>query len=57
MNLKFTGQCAVTIKNVGVVTMKNNTKFEKELTCQFKTDMRNVKKIDPNTQKSYKFSF
>ena len=57
MNLKFTGQCAVTIKNVGVVAMKNNTKFEKELTCQFKTDMRNVKKIDPNTQKSYKFSF
>ena len=37
------------------MTMMNNAKFEKELTCQFKTDMRNLINFDPNTQKSQKF--
>ena len=31
------------------MTMKNESKFEEELTCQFKIDMRN---FDPSTQKS-----
>ena len=40
-----------------VMTMKNNAKFEEELSCHFKIDMRNLTKCDPSTQKSQKFSF
>ena len=36
------------------MTMKNDTKIEKELTS-FKTDMRNFTNFDPSTQKSKKF--
>ena len=36
--------------------MKNDTKFEEELTCQFKIDMRNQANFDPSTQKSQKFA-
>ena len=39
-----------------VMTMKNDTKFEKELTCQFKIDMRNLMNFDPSTQKSQKYA-
>ena len=38
------------------MTMKNDSKFEEELTFQFKIDMRNVTKFDPSTQKSQKFA-
>ena len=38
------------------MAMENDTKFEKELTCQFKTDMRNLTNVDPNTQKSQEFA-
>ena len=49
MSLKFTGKlCAIT-------TMSGE-KSEEELTCQFKTDMRNLTDFDPNTQKSKKFA-
>ena len=34
--------------------MKNDAKFEEELSCQFKIDMRNLTNVDPNTQKSQK---
>ena len=46
------------LKNRGVcvMTMKNDTKFEEELTCQFKIDMRNLTNFDPSTQKSQKFA-
>ena len=44
------------IREFRVMKMKNDTKFEKELTCQFKTDMRNLTNFDPNTQKSQEFS-
>ena len=44
MSLKFTGGFCV-------MTMKNDTKFEQELTCQFKIDMRNLINFDPSTQK------
>ena len=37
------------------MTMKNDAEFEVELTCQFKTDMRNVTNFDPSTRKSQKF--
>ena len=29
--------------------MKNDAKFEKELTCRFKIDMTNLVNIDPST--------
>ena len=33
-----------------VMTMKNDTKIEEELTCRFKIDM-NFTKLDPSTRK------
>ena len=33
----------------GVMTMKNDAKFEEHLTCQFKIDMRNLTNFDLNT--------
>ena len=36
------------------MTMKNNAKFEEELPCHFKTDMRNFTNFDSRTQKSKK---
>ena len=47
MSLKFTG-------DFRVMTMKNDAKFEEELTCQFKIDMRNLTKFGPSTRKSQK---
>ena len=49
MTLKYTEELCV-------MTMKNDTKFEEELTCRFKTDMRNLTDFDPSTQKSQKFA-
>ena len=49
MSLKFTGELCT-------MTVKNDTKIEEELTCQFKTDMRNLTNFDPSTQKSQKFA-
>ena len=37
-----------------VMTMKNDAKFEEELTCQFKIDMRNLTNFDLSTRKSQK---
>ena len=49
MRLKFTGElCAA--------TMKNDSKFEEELICRFKIDMRNLTNIDPSTRKSQKIA-
>ena len=45
MTLKFT-------KELCVMTMKNNAKFEEELTCHFKTEMWNLTNFDSSTQKS-----
>ena len=47
MTLKFTEELCV-------MTMKNDTKIEEELTCCFKIDMRNFTNFDPNTRKSKK---
>ena len=38
------------------MTMKNDTKFENELTCLFKIDMMNLTNFNPSTQKSQKFA-
>ena len=50
MSLKFTEELCV-------MTMKNDTKTEEELTCRFKIDMRNFTNFDPSTRKSKKFVF
>ena len=49
MSLKIAGE-------LYVVAMANEAKFEKELTCQFKIDMRNLTNFDPSTRKSQKFA-
>ena len=49
MSLKFTWELCV-------IAMKNNKKFEEELTRQFKIDMTNLTNYDPSTQKSKKFA-
>ena len=47
MRLKFTvGLC--------VITIKNDAKFEEELTCRFKINMGNLINFDPNTWKTQK---
>ena len=38
------------------MTMENDAKSKKELTSQFKTDMRNLMNFDPSTRKSQKFA-
>ena len=43
MSLKFTGDLCV-------MAMKNDAKFEEELSCQFKIDMRNLANFDLSTQ-------
>ena len=40
-----------------VMKMKNDAKFEKELTGQFKIDVRNLRNFDLSTRKSQKFAF
>ena len=49
MSLNFT-------EELYVMTMKNDAKFEEELTCHFKTDMRNLTNFDLNTRKSKKIA-
>ena len=48
MSLKFTQELCV-------IRMKNDAKFEEDLTCQFKIGMRNLTNFDPSTEKSQKF--
>ena len=50
MTLKFTEELCV-------MTMKKNTKFEKELTCHFKTDMRNLRILTPALENLKKLVF
>ena len=47
MTLKFA-------EELYVMTMKSNAKFEEELNCHFKADMRNLTNFDSSTQKSKK---
>ena len=49
MSLKFTEELCV-------MTMKNDAKFEEELTCYFKIDMRNLTNFDLSTWKSKKLA-
>ena len=50
MSLKFT-------RELCIMTVNIDAKFEVDLTCQFKTDMKNLTNFDPSTQKSKKFAF
>ena len=36
-------------RGVSVMAMKNDAKFEEELTCRFKIDMENLTNFDPST--------
>ena len=47
LTLKFT-------EDLCAMTMKNNSKCEEELTCHFKTDMRNLTNFDSNPRKCKK---
>ena len=38
------------------MTVKNDAKYEEELACQFKIDMRNLTIFEPSTLKSQKMS-
>ena len=38
------------------MAMTNDAKFEEELTCQFKIDMRNLTNFDLSTRKSQKLA-
>ena len=49
MSLKFT-------EEICVMKMKNDAKFEEELTCCFKIDVRNFTNFDLNTRKAQKFA-
>ena len=42
MSLKFT-------EKLRVMRMKNDGKFDEDLTCQFKIDKRNLINFDPST--------
>ena len=45
------------IEELQVITMKKaNAKFEKELTCCFNINIRNLTNFDPSTGKSQKFA-
>ena len=48
MSLKFTEEFCV-------ITMKNDTKFEQELTCKLKIDVNHLTSFDQSTWKSQKF--
>ena len=49
MSLKLTGKFCL-------ITMKNDAKFEEDLTGQFIIDIRNLTKFGPSTRKSQKFA-
>ena len=49
MTLKFAEESCL-------MAMKNNAKFEEDLTCHFKTDMRNLTNFDLSTQKFKKIA-
>ena len=48
VSLKFIGDLCV-------MRMKNDAKFEEQLTCQFKIDLSNLMNFESSTQKSQKF--
>ena len=49
MNLKFAEELCV-------MALKNDAKFEEELTCSFKIDIKKLINFDPSTRKSKQFA-
>ena len=49
MSLEFT-------EKLCCMSLKNDTKFEEELTCRFKINMINLTNFDPSTRKSQKLA-
>ena len=49
MSLKFT-------RELFVMAMMDDAKLQKELTCPFKFDIRNLTNFDPNTRKYQKLA-
>ena len=49
MSLKFA-------EALHAITVKNDVKFDEELTCRFKIDMRNLTNFDSSTWKSQKIT-
>ena len=49
MSLEFT-------KELCVMTMETDAKFEEESTCQFKVNIRNLTNFDSSTRKSRRFA-
>ena len=47
--------CKLT-EELKVMALKNDEKSDEELTCRFKTDIRNLMNLDLRTQKSQKFT-
>ena len=43
-------------EELSVMTMMSYTKFEEELTCRFKVEIRNLTNFDPSTWKSQTFT-
>ena len=39
-----------------VLKLMNDEKLEEELTCHFKSDMRNKRNFEPSTRKSQRFA-
>ena len=46
----------ILIEELFVMTIRNNTKFKEELTCNFKTNMRNLANSISSTRKSKKMA-
>ena len=42
-------------QNFCIMRRKNSAKFDEDLTCQFKIDMRNFMNFESTTRKSQKF--
>ena len=49
MSFKYTTELCV-------MTIKNDAKVEKEMTCHFKMNIRHLTDFDPSTQKSKRFA-
>ena len=50
------GMTLIFTEELCVMAMKNNAKSKEELTCHFKSDMRNLTNFDSNTRKSKKIT-
>ena len=58
LDLFIQSRTCMSLKRKGelcIMTMKNDAKFEIELTCHFKIDMRNLTNFDLSTHKSKKY--